>query len=67
MLLPKENIKLNIDILMTSYKHKAQEYKSNEAPQIVLGILLNSKKSLGYVHIVANENITHSRPPNLLI
>lgn len=52
---------------MTSYIHKVQEYKSNEAPKIVLGILLNSKKSLGYVHTVANENITHGRPPNLLI
>lgn len=52
---------------MTSYIHKAQEYKSNEAQKIVLGILLKSKKSLGYVHTFANENITHSRPPNLLI
>lgn len=35
--------------------------------KIVLGILLNSKKNLGYVHTVANENIAYGRSPNLLI
>ena len=29
---------------MTSYIHKAQEYKSNEAQKIVLGILLKPKE-----------------------